>query len=594
MVAQTSIEKLAIQYAQDGECEKAVMLFGQQIDKKTASLLIYEPYISCLVKVKKFKEAKKVANYFFEKTKQPRFSIAEIFFLDQDGDTKKAKKLLDKIIEENYKNEVNSASIGVELAKQGYVNEAISLLEKNKKFLGQYFLHQIEIAQLYLRIDNQQKALEMLLDLAIVNENQYQIVISQLPAFMKNKSTYDNLKLALIKRIRASENNLVYEQLLTWALVQQKDWKNAFIHYKSLSKKKNDMGLELIVFANICNANKEYEIAAQSYAYVMELGKEERYYYQAQNGWLEARYDMIKMSTFSDTAKLNELERDYLTFIKQNKNNQYAIQAMKLLANIYLTKLHQPTKAINLLEEVINTPGNNRYFKAECKLDLGDAYLFTGDVWESELLYAQVEKDFKEEPLGQEAKFRKARLAFFRGEFEWAETQLEVLKGATSQLISNNAIELSLTIQDNLGLDSNYVAMESYATAQLLLYQNKYEAAINEVEKINLLFPKHSLVDEIVFLKAQVNARQGKWQAAIVFYNEIIAKYNNDILYDNALYELADIYENQLKDTANAMKYFEELILKQPGSLYTVDAARRYRILRGDVIREQENYYFEN
>ena len=87
---------------------------------------------------------------------------------------------------------------------------------------------------------------------------------------------------------------------------------------------------------------------------------------------------------------------------------------MRQLSEIYIKQLQMSKKSIDLLEKVIKLPAISDKFKAECKLDLGDAYLFTGDVWESELLYAQVEKSFKEEPLGQEAKFRKSQISLFQ------------------------------------------------------------------------------------------------------------------------------------------------------------------------------------
>ena len=49
---------------------------------------------------------------------------------------------------------------------------------------------------------------------------------------------------------------------------------------------------------------------------------------------------------------------------------------------------------------------------------------------------------------------------------------------ATSELISNNAIQLSVFITDNLGLDSNTDAMMGYAAIELLVAQRRYSEAI--------------------------------------------------------------------------------------------------------------------
>ncbi len=594
LIAQSFNEKLALQYATEGDCEKANSLFNEMLVNKTASQIIYLPYLKCLEQQKNYSEARKVCVYFFERYRNISYQVDEAYYYEQDGEAKKSKKILEKLVESEKQYSGRALTLSLALKDKNYFNYALDVLEKNRELYNDPNLHGSEIASLYYRLGQKDKALNMILDWASWDEASYNMILAQLPGFMNNPEDYAMVKSELIKRIRSGNNGLVYEEILSWVFVQQKDWNSAFIHYKSISIKKNDRGYAVLNLANLCNANRVYDVSVKCYEYIMGLGKTERFYSQAKAGWLEARYKDVLSTPYPDSAKLEVLELDFNTFINENKNNPFASKAMRQLAEIYVKQLHKPTKAISLLEEVIKTPYTAASFRAECKLDLGDAYLFMGDVWESELLYAQVEKDFKEEPLGQEAKFRKARLAYFRGEFEWAETQLEVLKGATTQLIANNAIELALTIQDNLGLDSNYVAMEAYANAQLLLFQNKNQEALKEVEKIGLLFPKHSLVDEVIYMKARVNANNKDWDKAISFYQLIIKEHANDILYDNALFELASIYENQLKDTVNAMLYYEELILKQPGSLFTVEASRKYRVLRGDVIKEQENYYFEN
>ena len=58
--------------------------------------------------------------------------------------------------------------------------------------------------------------------------------------------------------------------------------------------------------------------------------------------------------------------------------------------------------------------------------------------------------------------------------------------------------------------------------------------------------------------------------------------YAYDILADDALFELAGIYETNYKNTAKAMEYYERLMANYPGSTYVVEARKKYRTLRGD------------
>src|SRR5690606_27872055 len=119
----------------------------------------------------------------------------------------------------------------------------------------------------------------------------------------------------------------------------------------------------------------------------------------------------------------------------------------------------------------------NASINAQLKLDLANLYVTENQPWEAALLYGQVEKAFPDHPIGQDAKFKNARLSFFSGDFNWAKAQLDVLKASTSQLIANDALDLSLLIQDELAVDSNGHALKIYARAMLLNQKKAQEKA---------------------------------------------------------------------------------------------------------------------
>jgi hypothetical protein len=93
---------------------------------------------------------------------------------------------------------------------------------------------------------------------------------------------------------------------------------------------------------------------------------------------------------------------------------------MRDLGKLYAYYLNDIDKAIEIYNNILTLPGTDNFFKAECKLDLGDLYVIKGQEWDAMLLYGQVDKEFLEHPFGQEAKFRNAKLSFYLGEFEWA------------------------------------------------------------------------------------------------------------------------------------------------------------------------------
>jgi tetratricopeptide (TPR) repeat protein len=240
------------------------------------------------------------------------------------------------------------------------------------------------------------------------------------------------------------------------------------------------------------------------------------------------------------------------------------------------------TEAEKLLRNYLN---EGSYLKknslAKVKMALGDVLVAAGDVWTSELLYAQVEKDFKEEEMGQFAKFKRAELSFYRGDFDWASMQLDVLKSATTQLISNDAMELALVIIDNLGIDSNYQALKWYGQALLYEKQHQYPKSWAYLDSIVTNYPGHALSDEVLFVKARIRKDQGQYAQAAALYETLSLAFHFDILADNALYQLGMLYAYQLNDQEKAKLAFETLIEKYGSSVYLVDARREFRKIRG-------------
>ncbi|MCB0538462.1 MAG: tetratricopeptide repeat protein, partial [Bacteroidetes bacterium] len=222
--------------------------------------------------------------------------------------------------------------------------------------------------------------------------------------------------------------------------------------------------------------------------------------------------------------------------------------------------------------------------KNTLKLELGDIYILDDNVWEATLLYAQVDKDEKDSPIGEDARFRNAKLSYYKGEFEWSQAQLKILKGATTELIANDAIDLSVFIMDNLGLDSITTTMEEYSKAELFALQNRNEEALQTLDDILKTYPGHALTDDVYYKKAQIYFSKNNYEKAVEMLNAILLNHKEDILADNAAFMLGDIYQNYLMDKEKAMKYYKLIITDYSGSVLLVEARKRYRALRGDNI----------
>ena len=199
-------------------------------------------------------------------------------------------------------------------------------------------------------------------------------------------------------------------------------------------------------------------------------------------------------------------------------------------------------------------------------------------MWEATLLYSQVDKAMKEAPLGHEARFRNARLRYFIGEFAWAETQLNVLKAATSKLIANDAMSLSLIIGDNLEADSTGSELKRLARADYRLYQKKDDLALLTLDSIshdgNDISKPHAL-----YRIAEMKERQQDYADANSLFLQIVNDFPDSYMADDALMHAALLEDLQLHDKATAQQHYEQLIDQYPTSLYVAQAKKNYRKL---------------
>jgi tetratricopeptide (TPR) repeat protein len=218
-------------------------------------------------------------------------------------------------------------------------------------------------------------------------------------------------------------------------------------------------------------------------------------------------------------------------------------------------------------------------------------------LWGATLLYAQIIDANRDNPIGDEAKLKKARLGFYLGDINWAKTQLDVLKASTSKMIANDAMELSLLISTYYDMDTIDYPIQLFARGDLLLFQNKDQQAIETFDSITTLYPGHSLTDRIIMRKAMVKEKDFEYEDAVALYKTLVKDYPASTSADDALYKTALILDEKLNQKEQAQELYKQLLLNYPSSIYTSDSRIRFRLLRGDKLSDEETpnqYEFEN
>ena len=581
--AQTD-EQLADEYFKNEECEKAVAYY-QKVLRKSFDKRALKNYTTCLIKTKDWDEADK----FFKRQVKSEGANAPWYFLnwgllsEAEGKEADAEKRYAEAIEAFGPRIDLYRDLAEEFREAQKTEWAQRTLQRAREVARNENLYRLEMASVYRELNQPENMIAELLSYGILFRNT-EIVQNMLQDFLKEEKEQALLEKVLYEKIQKNPNEAFYNELLVWYQVQRKDFYKAFIQERALDKRFKYNGTRIFDLANLALQNKDYENAAAMFEFIIKEYPQGQLYPFARRMAINAREEQVKNTYPVNKAEVQKLIGEYQKLLSELGTNARTLEALRNMAILHAFYLDEKDKAIAILEKAIETGKTEKEFVDKCKLDLGDIYLLQGEPWEATLLYSQVEKSQKDDILGYNAKLRNAKLHYYKGDFELSKEVLDILKRATTREIANDANDLSLLIMDNTGLDSTETAMREYSNVELLLFQNKTISAIDTLKHLYTVYQDHSLADEILWLTAKTYMKLDSNRQALECMKIIKEKFHYDILGDDALYTMAKLYQEKLNDKEEAMKLYQELLEKYPGSIFVADSRKRFRQLRGDTI----------
>lgn len=576
---------LANQYFSDGEFEKAAALYNQLLDNDKRSEYYFTRYVECLMNLEQYAECEKVIKkQIKDSPENTGLYVTYGNLFDKQNKDPEAKAQYKRAIEKMSPDFASVERLARLFTSQSKYDLALEAYEKGAALTKDAQRFAFNIGELYRRKGETTKMVEAYLNALGSDPGKLSLVQTRLAQVLA-PDDYTELQSQLYTKIQSSENPDFIE-LLAWSFVQRKDFKSALRQFKALDKRLGENGQRIMNLSGDASEASDFEAAIAGYEYIInEKGQLSPFFFDAKKEAMECRRKKVTEGYAYSQDDLKILETEYEAFIGQFGKTTQTAELIVQLADLEAYYMQNLPKAIYLLEDLKKMPGLNRDRLARTKINLGDFYLINGDIWESTLLYSQVDKDFKEETIGQEARFKNARLAYFNGDFQWSQAQFDVLKASTSKLISNDALDLSVFIMDNLNLDTSSAAISLYAGAEMLVFQNRFDEAFQKLDTLRREFPEHSLQDDILYLEAQMFEKKRNWEKAALLYKEISEKYPEDIRADNALFALAQIYELRMNDLEKAKELYERIFMEYSGSIFAVDARKRFRVLRGDKLQ---------
>ncbi len=593
--AQENKSQLAFEYYRNQDYEKASVLF-LELYKERNNTYYRTYYIQSLVKSEQLNEAEKFVNRELRRNKNDiDLKIEQAYIYEIQGEKDKAEKSYNDIIQQgsitpnSVKNLANNF-----IRKRKYEWAEKTYLAGQKNITNQDFYY--ELANLYSMQRKYEPMMEAYLNLLGSNASYINTVQSRL----QNLALYDIdqslnpiIESSIIKKIQANNSNPVYTELLIWQYIQTGKYRQAIQHANALDKRFNQRGKGLFELGQIAAENKEFDIASECFDLVYAYGKVSPYYFNAKLIELNHLYEVATNNMHPDEEKLKSLE----TLIGETAAEaprKLKHPLIKLQAQVQAFYLGNAAEALHLIDSTMTRINLTPDVEAELSMLKGDIYLLNDNPWDATLVYAKVEEFNKENPYGSEAKFRKAKLAYYTGQFEWAKAQLDVLKASTSKLIANDAMEMSLLITENTSEDSLQTALTLFARSDLLQFKHDYAQALIVLDSVLSDFPTDELIDDVLYRKGLINEALGNYEEAIDYYNRIVTDHSWGILADNALIRIGRIYQNELKDKEAAQQTYTQFLLQHKSSIFTSEARNSLRELRGDFDEESSNNEITN
>ena len=572
-------DQLAQKYLDQGEYAKALSVYQELVKESPGNSNYFMGLVASYQQLEDFKTAESLLLERLKNTNNNPSILIELGHnYELNNEPELAKKQYAEALEA-LNEKVNYAySIARNFEKYSLLDYAEQAYLRGMQ-LNPEMNFDLPLARIY---GEQGKLDEMFASYLDLIERQPEISLNLMREFdryiLEDPSNLANISLRkqLIQRLQKSQD-ILYSELLAWLFVQQKDFNKAFIQEKAIYKRGTQDLQRIIQLTVLAKSEGDIETAKDIVSFIIAETTSPNILIQANQLLLDMKLSTAKEPDFKD------LENDFQKLLSEFGTGLETMAIQIDYANFLAFKMNKIEEAKQLLNTLSKASINN-FQEAGIKMVLADILVLDQKFNQALIYYSQIQNLVKNNEIAQNARFKVAKTSYFKGDFSWALTQLDVLKASSTQLIANDAMELSLLIKENSLEDSTQTALKLYAKADLLAFQNKTTGAIEILDSILKDHKGEKIEDEALLKQASLFKQLENWKKAEENYLKIIEFYGKDILADNATFLLAELYDDQLGNPEKAKEYYEQIIFNFPDSIYFVDARKKFRALRGDVL----------
>ncbi|MDW5287188.1 tetratricopeptide repeat protein [Formosa sp. PL04] len=570
----------AKQYFKNGDFEKALISYQKLHDNRPSNTNYIKALVETQQQLQYYAEAQSLLEHALTELEFPAFYVELGYNYQLQDNTSKANENYEKAIETLNINPNYVFSIAKEFQDHSLLDLAIRSYETAMN-LDENLDFSMQLSQIYGEQGDVEKMFVSYTDFLEQNPifiNEIKRVFSD---FLNNNPSNENntiLRKTLLRKIQ-QDPELIWNELLSWLFIQQKEFNKAFTQEKAIYNRLPESLNRMEELASIASTAKDFETAATIYNYIIENS-------QDASTILRAYYNLLQFNTTIASDKgYKSIQSDYLKLFETYGTKTQTLDLQIAYGHFLAFNLHQTAEAENFLKQSLKQNLNDTQ-TAEVKLELADILVLQEKFNEALIYYTQIQRSLKNSIISQEARFRVAKTSYYKGDFKWAESQLNILKQSTSQLIANDALELKLLISDNKYEDSTQTALKLYAKADLLAYQNKPTEAISVLDTLLINHGAEPISEQALYKQAQLFEAQKEYGKAENNYQLLITNHKDGLLTDDSYFALAELYNNELNLPEKAKPLYEYIIFNFADSIYFVESRSQFRMLRGDSLNQ--------
>lgn len=571
-------DAVANEYYKNGDFEKALLEYKKLYAQSPSNINYINQIVSTHQQLEQYDQSETFLLSLLERLNYPAFLVDLGYNYQLKKNLQKATDYYNQALTSIDTNVNNVFSIARSFQNYSLLNETVAAYEK-AMVIKPDLNFQLQLAQIYGEQGNIEKMFTSYMYFVKNNPTALSIIKRSINDFISENSDNENnvlLRRLLLKNLQ-QDQDLIWSDLLSWLFIQQKELGKAFVQEKAIYNRQPESLNRIEELVQIAISEDDDVIAKEILSYIIETA-------QDTETLLNAHYNLLQLEAKTNTKKNYQvINSKYLELFKEFGTFAQTLNLQIAYGHFLAFYLNETDKAIAFLEKTLGLPLTELQ-KAEVKLELGDILVLQENFNKALIYYTQIQRNLKNSTISQEARFRVAKASYYKGDFKWAESQLNVLKASTSQLIANDALDLKLLISDYKYEDSLQTALKLYSKADLLAFQNRNDEAVALLERILQEHKTEPIVAQALLKQAQIFEIKKEFNKAEINYNTIIENYKDGILMDDAYYALAELYETHLNQPEKAKTFYELIIFNHPDSIYFVDARRKYRALRGDAI----------